>query len=177
MNQTEKITLVWMIREDIFMNKAYLLTGGNIGDRHANLQKAASTIAERCGEVIRSSWVYETAAWGKEDQQDFLNQVLLINTNLTADKLIRIILQIEKEMGRSRKEKNEPRVIDIDILFFNDEIINDPDLIVPHPQLQNRRFVLQPLNEIAPDFIHPIFRKTVHQLLLECPDALAVKKL
>src|SRR5688500_5363303 len=138
------------------MNNAYLLTGGNIGNRLANLKQAALTIEKRCGKITVTSSIYETAAWGKEDQQDFLNQVLLLETDFDAQQLIGIILQIEREMGRSRKEKNEPRVIDIDILFYNDAIINDLNLIVPHPQLQNRRFVLEPLNEIASEFVHPI---------------------
>jgi 2-amino-4-hydroxy-6-hydroxymethyldihydropteridine diphosphokinase len=159
------------------MNNAYLLTGGNMGNRLANLKQAALTIEKRCGKITMTSSIYETAAWGKEDQQDFLNQVLLLETDFAAQQLIGIILQIEREMGRSRKEKNEPRVIDIDILFYNDAIINDSNLIVPHPQLQNRRFVLEPLNEIASEFVHPIFGKTVHQLLLDCPDPLSVKKL
>lgn len=159
------------------MNKAYLLTGGNIGDRYLFLQQAKEEIAHYCGNLLQSSSLYETAAWGKTDQAYFLNQVLLIDTSLTADELMKTILTIEESMGRIREEKNGPRNIDIDILFFNHDIIYGPSLIIPHPQMQNRRFVLEPLNEIAADFMHPVLLKSVHQLLKECNDKLSVKKI
>lgn len=158
------------------MNEVFLLTGGNIGDRMDYLQKAKKTVEKKCGRVLKQSSVYETAAWGMENQEAFLNQVLKIETLLRPDELLKSILQIEEELGRKRELKYGPRTIDIDILFFNDEIIDRPGLKIPHPQLQNRRFVLIPLNEIAPEKIHPIFQKNISQLLAECRDTLEVNK-
>jgi 2-amino-4-hydroxy-6-hydroxymethyldihydropteridine diphosphokinase len=159
------------------MNKAYLLTGGNMGDRKARLQHAEHLLNEHCGKITASSSVYETAAWGKTDQPAFLNQALELSTTLNAKQLIRKILKLEKMMGRERKEKYGPRIIDIDILLFNDEVLDIPFLIVPHPELQNRRFALLPLNEIAKDSIHPVLKKTIWQLLKDCSDKLDVKKI
>ena len=158
------------------MNNAYLLTGGNIGDRAEHLSKAKHTISKRCGEVLQESSIYETAAWGMEDQEPFLNQVLTLQTVLKPEELLQSILQIEEELGRQRQLKYGPRIIDIDILFFNDEVVDQKGLKIPHPQIQNRRFVLVPLNEIAPDKIHPVLQKPVSQLLTECPDLLEVNK-
>lgn len=159
------------------MNKAYLLTGGNLGNRLDNLYKAADYMEQYCGKIICKSSVYETAAWGLEDQPDFYNQVLLINTALSARELISQLLTIENKMGRKREVKMGPRTIDIDILFYNDSVINEPDLVIPHPRMQDRRFVLMPLAETAPDFIHPVFHKKISQLLLECADRLNVYKI
>lgn len=158
------------------MNTAYLLTGGNMGNRMAYLTEALILLKEQCGEVMQTSSVYETAAWGNTDQPAFLNQVLKLSTSLTARQLMRRILKVEKQMGRVRKEKYGPRVIDIDILFFNEEIHNYILLKLPHPEMQNRRFVLLPLAEIAPDIVHPVLKKTITQLLQICPDPLEVKK-
>lgn len=158
------------------MNEAYLLTGGNIGDRLDYLTKAKETIRKKCGNILQESSIYETAAWGMENQEAFLNQVLKIETNSNPDELLQIILQIEESLGRKREMKYGPRTIDIDILFFNDEVIDREGLKIPHPQLQNRRFVLAPLNEIASTKIHPVFNKTISRLLAECPDLLAVNK-
>ncbi len=124
----------------------------------------------------RRSAIYQTAAWGNTEQPDFLNQVIIVQTKLTAVQTMQTILQIEKEMGRMRTVKNAPRIIDIDILFFNKEIINTAELTVPHPQLQNRRFVLVPLNELSPNFKHPVLKKNIHQLFIHCHDKLNVKK-
>ena len=158
------------------MNEVYLLTGGNIGNRLEYLSRAKEQIEKRCGSILKESSVYETAAWGKEDQGAFLNQVLKIETTLQPGELLKTILEIEEYLGRKRELKYGPRTIDIDILFFNGEIINHEGLKIPHPQMQNRRFVLVPLNEIAPGKIHPVFQKPVSQLLDECPDLLEVKK-
>ena len=158
------------------MNTAYLLTGGNLGDRHANLLQAKQLVSELCGPVIKASSLYETAAWGLTDQPAFLNQALEITTSLNAKQLMRKILRIEKIMGRVRKEKFGPRIIDIDILFFNDELHDLKFLKIPHPELQNRRFVLTPLAEINPEFRHPVLNKTIAELLEECPDNLEVRK-
>ena len=158
------------------MNKAYLLTGGNMGEREKNLDAAKRLIHEQCGKIKLSSSLYETAAWGNTHQPAFLNQALIIETAMNAQVLLQHLLQIEKMMGRVREEKYGPRLIDIDILLFNDEIYNLPFLKVPHPELQNRRFALLPLAEIAGKIIHPVYKKSISGLLDECNDQLAVKK-
>jgi 2-amino-4-hydroxy-6-hydroxymethyldihydropteridine diphosphokinase len=158
------------------MNKAYLLTGGNMGNSVENLQQAIEHINTHCGTILKKSSLYETAAWGNIDQAAFLNQALIIKTELTARQLMLRILKIEKLMGRIRKEKFGPRLIDIDILFYADEIHNYKLLKLPHPEIQNRKFALLPLAEIAPKFKHPILKKTITALLNECKDVLAVKK-
>lgn len=159
------------------MTEVYLSTGGNIGNRLNYLSKAKKEIQKRCGRILQQSSIYETGAWGMENQKSFLNQVLKIETMLEPEQILKSILQIEKELGRKRQLKYGPRTIDIDILFFNDEVINLQGLKIPHPQMQNRRFVLVPLNEIAPDKIHPVFKKNLSQLLAECADPLTVNKL
>jgi 2-amino-4-hydroxy-6-hydroxymethyldihydropteridine diphosphokinase len=157
-----------------YMNKVFLLIGGNMGDRLQNLHQAIALLSATCGPVIQQSAVYETAAWGKTDQAAFLNQALLLTTLLTPQELITTILSVEEQMGRRRMERNGPRVIDIDIIFYNEVVIHEPHLTIPHPQLQNRRFVLVPLQEIAPAFVHPVLHKTIDELLRECKDELAV---
>lgn len=158
------------------MNEVYLLTGGNMGNRLVNLQQASRKIKKQAGIVLKKSEVYETAAWGLTDQNPFLNQVLLVSTSLPPEELLQTLLRIEQELGRKRILKMGPRIIDIDILFYNNEIIATPGLTVPHPQIANRRFVLTPLNEIAPGFVHPGLQKTIKELLEICPDKLEVKK-
>lgn len=158
------------------MNEGYLLLGTNVGDRKANLASAQAMIEQEAGKVIRASAIYETAPWGNEDQPAFLNRVLLVRSEAGARELLNILLGIEKKMGRARKEKWEERIIDIDILFFNEEVIQEDGLIVPHPFMHQRRFTLVPLSEIAGTFVHPVYRKTVNELLSICPDVLDVKK-
>lgn len=159
------------------MNRTYLLIGGNVGDRYKNLAKAARLVAEKAGAITRQSAVYETEAWGMRDQPAFLNQVLEVDTRLEPEALLDTLLQVEQDMGRRRREKYGPRTIDIDILLFNDLAMETDRLTVPHPQLHLRRFVLAPLAEIAASVIHPRLRKSIDELLLECPDKLSVKKL
>lgn len=159
-----------------YMNKAFLLTGGNMGEREENLLAAIEHINQHCGLITNSSSLYETAAWGNTEQPAFLNQALEIETELTARQLMRRILKVEKLMGRVRKEKYGPRLIDIDILLYADEIHNYKLLKLPHPEMQNRRFALLPLAEIAPDIIHPVLQKTITELLAVCKDELEVKK-
>lgn len=157
------------------MNSVFLLIGGNLGDRAVNLTKAIQLIEEQLGKIINSSSIYETASWGITDQPDFLNQVLLVETPLPAEKIMNEILSIENKMGRIRTEKNASRIIDIDILFFNDEVIYKPSLTIPHPEIPNRMFVLIPMNEIAPDLIHPVLKKNIASLLSTSKDKLEVK--
>ena len=159
------------------MRTAYLLIGGNLGNRKENLSKAISLINEQCGPLTGSSSIYETEAWGNTDQPSFLNQALEISTSLTARLLMRRVLRIEEEMGRIRKEKLGPRIIDIDILLFENEIHDLRFLKIPHPEMQNRRFVLVPLAEINSNLQHPVLKKTIAELLEECPDNLEVKKI
>lgn len=158
------------------MNKAYLLTGGNTGNREHYLQLAIDYISARCGKILKQSAIYETGAWGKTDQASFLNQALLLHTRMTPSVLMQELLLIEEAMGRKRLEKYGPRIIDIDVLLYNRDIIQSPLIHIPHPELANRRFALVPLMEIAPRFKHPVYNRTISQLLKECPDHLPVKK-
>ena len=159
------------------MNTAYILTGGNLGDRLSSLLMAKEYIGRETGNIVSSSSIYETEAWGNNSQPDFYNQVHITTTGLSAEQMMKKILEIEGQMGRVRAAKNAPRIIDIDILFYNDEIINIPDLIIPHPRMQDRKFVLMPLNEIAANHMHPVLHKTINRLLKECPDQLDVHKI
>lgn len=156
------------------MSVAYLLIGGNLGNRLAFLEDAQARMKQRGIEVINTSSIYETAAWGKTDQPSFLNQVLVAETTLTAENLLQDLLLIEKELGRSRDEKNGPRTIDIDILYFDREIIKQPGLTIPHERIPLRRFVLVPLAELNPIFVDPGTEKTISQMLTECQDHLDV---
>ena len=159
------------------MNSTYLLIGGNLGNRIENLAMARSLIENELGKIIKVSSIYETAAWGITKQPDFLNQVLLIKTKFSPEKMMQLILSIENKMGRVRTQKNASRIIDIDILFFNDEIINNENLTIPHPEIQNRKFALIPLNEIASDLVHPVFKQSIKNLLSTSKDKLQVKPL
>ena len=145
--------------------------------RQEQLAYAAKLIEERCGSVIDRSSLYETAAWGKTDQDSFLNQALVLETTLGARDLLNEILYIENLMGRDRIEKYGPRIIDIDIIFFNHQVIKENGLMIPHPEMAKRRFVLEPLNEVIPAYIHPLYYKTVTELLNQCDDTLPVKKI
>lgn len=155
----------------------YLLLGTNLGNRQENLIQARVSIAAKCGFLLKTSNIYETAAWGKTDQPAFLNQVIALETSLNPKSLLSCVLQIEQELGRVRSEKWGERIIDIDILYYEDTIHHSTDLVIPHPGIAKRRFVLEPLSEIAPDFLHPILLKTSLVLLAECPDELTVIKL
>jgi 2-amino-4-hydroxy-6-hydroxymethyldihydropteridine diphosphokinase len=158
------------------MNRAFLLLGSNLGDRSRTISGAIRLLQE-IGNIIGFSSIYQTAAWGKKDQPDFLNQVIILEISLSPDELLKKIMGIEIKMGRVRANKWAERTIDIDILYFNEEIVVTEHLKIPHPQIQFRRFTLMPLNEIAPDFKHPVLNITSAQMLEGCEDRLEVKKL
>lgn len=154
-----------------------LLLGGNIGDKLSFISNAINAIEIQCGELVNQSKIYETEAWGEQDQASFYNQVIVVSSQLTPHILLGTILQIEKDLGRVRFKKWGERVIDIDILFVDSEVIDSKNLIVPHPFIQERRFTLVPLLDVLnKDFIHPKLQKTLVQLYLDCPDQLEVKE-
>ena len=152
------------------MNEVYLQLGSNIGERLDNLNQSIKVIIERIGNVLEKSSVYESTPWGVENQRNFLNQVIFVKSNFDPYTILDLVLQIEKDMGRIRIEKWGERIIDIDILFIDDLIIESENLCVPHEFIAKRKFVLQPMCEIAPGFIHPKLNKTISQLLEECID-------
>jgi 2-amino-4-hydroxy-6-hydroxymethyldihydropteridine diphosphokinase len=159
------------------MNVAYLLIGGNLGNRSANLQNALHQIEKNCGKILDLSAIYETAAWGLTNQPSFYNQALIIETNLTPNALMEELLSIETNMGRIRSLKLGPRIIDLDILLIDQLILDTELLTLPHPSMVQRRFALLPLAEIAPNLVHPILQKTIQELLIDCKDTLDVQKL
>ncbi|MBC8155601.1 MAG: 2-amino-4-hydroxy-6-hydroxymethyldihydropteridine diphosphokinase [Bacteroidetes bacterium] len=148
----------------------FLLLGANLGDRLAMLSRAQTLISERVGPISRQSAVYETAPWGVTDQPTYLNQVLNVETALTPEAVLTQTQAIEAQLGRIRLEKWGSRIIDIDVLYYDQLIWQTESLTLPHPLLHERRFTLVPLAEIAPDFVHPVFRKTTQQLLAQLAD-------
>jgi 2-amino-4-hydroxy-6-hydroxymethyldihydropteridine diphosphokinase len=157
-------------------NGIFLLLGTNQGDKTKNLKQAIAAIGRLPAVIINESSIYRTAAWGKTDQHEFYNQVIEIGTVLTPQQLLKNILEIETDMGRVRNEKWGPRIIDIDILFYQDAAVNDDNLTIPHPGITGRRFTLIPLVEIAPEFTHPVLKKSMEVLLFECTDSLEVTR-
>lgn len=157
------------------MNKAFLCLGGNLGDRLENIEKALVRI-KKIGKIVKRSSIYETEAWGGDSEFTYLNMCIELLTKLNAGELMKTLLQIEKELGRKRSKLNTDRTIDIDILLFNDEMINTKNVQVPHPRLHRRNFVLIPLAEIAPKLIHPKLKKPISALKNQCKDKLKVTK-
>lgn len=155
----------------------YLLLGSNLGNRQENLRRAAVHLNQEVGRIVCTSGVYETAAWGKIDQKDFLNQVLQLECDVAPEDLLTKVLAIEKSLGRVRTEKWGERNIDIDILYYGDTLHQSDRLTLPHPGIEHRRFVLVPLCEIAPTFVHPLLKKDTTALLRDCCDPLTVKKI
>ena len=152
----------------------FLLLGSNLGDRFKNLMTAWDGIAREIGTVIATSAVYETEPWGKTNQPGFLNQAIQLESRWSPAELLEKILGLEKKMGRVRGEKWGERIIDIDIIYFGDQCIDTGELVIPHPRLSERRFVLVPLVEISPEFVHPVSGKSNAMLLGECKDSLEV---
>ena len=150
------------------------MLGSNLGDRASALRETSQHIEQRVGLISKASSIYQTEAWGKTDQADFLNQVLIVQSALSAKEVLSILQAIESELGRQRNVKWGERTIDIDILYIDNLVIDSPNLIVPHPEIQNRRFALIPLVELNPTFVHPILKKTNRALLDACSDALSV---
>lgn len=158
------------------MNVIYLCLGGNIGHRIKHLNQALEHITHKVGHVLKKSKIYETEAWGVAQQQPYLNMVVEVQTLLKPEELIAKLLQIEITLGRTRSytQVYESRTIDIDILFYNQSVINTPELIIPHPRMHLRKFVLIPMQDVNSDYIHPILNKKMITLLQECHDNLKV---
>ena len=154
----------------IFMNIIYIQLGSNMGNRKSYIEKSMQQIEQEIGNIICSSKIYESSPWGVSIQNHFLNSVIKIESELSSSILLKKLQEIENNLGRVRKEKWGERSIDLDILFYNSEIINTENLKVPHPYIQDRKFVLVPLSEIDTDYNHPVLHKNISSLLKECTD-------
>lgn len=152
------------------MNTVYIQLGSNIGERESFITKSMHKVEDDIGKIITSSSIFETTAWGNENQNNFLNSVIEIKTPFDAFTILQKSQEIENNLCRERSDKWGERTIDIDILFYNNKIINTKELTVPHPLIQKRKFVLVPLSEIAPNYMHPILKKNISTLLSECKD-------
>lgn len=159
-------------------NLAYIGLGSNLGAREANCRKALMLLGNSEGvRVSACSSMYWTEPVGIESVEWFVNAAAALETTLSPEELLHLLMHIEAEMGRTRREPGAPRTIDLDLLFYNDVVKKSPGLIIPHPRIQDRRFVLVPLHDIAPDYVHPVLHQTVEQLLARCPDSKAVQLL
>lgn len=159
------------------MNRVYLILGGNMGKRDEVMFHALRKVDRQIGKIVKQSSIYETAAWGYENQNSFYNCVLAIDTEKSPREVLEKVLSIENQIGRVRSEaKWQERLIDIDILFYDHEMLEESDLKIPHPLLHKRKFTLVPLNEIAPDFVHPILGQAILEILEQCEDKLETRK-
>ncbi len=157
------------------MIQLYLLLGGNMGDKARVFMEVKAHLQECIGEIQAQSAIYETEPWGFESNDLFWNQALMLSTSLSPDEVLEQTQAIEFKLGRIRKENQySSRVIDIDILFYGDAVVKSEKLTVPHPRIQDRKFALVPLAEIAPQLNHPVFQKSINELLTECTDLLKV---
>ncbi len=160
------------------MAKLFLLLGGNLGDKEQIFSTARKRLQKELGEVVQLSSVYETEPWGFKSEDLFWNQVVVIETGKSPEKVLQVTKAVEQELGRIRKaERYSSRLIDIDLLFYDDLVYHEPNLELPHPRMIDRRFVLEPLAEVAAHMVHPVFRQTIIELLENCTDHLAVKRL
>lgn len=158
-------------------NSTYLLLGSNLGNREKQIADALKLIAERVGEILQTSSIYETEAWGKTDEPGFLNLAIEVDTVHKPLHLLETVLKIEADLGRVRYEKWGSRLIDIDIILYGDEVVTfENRLQIPHPEMQHRKFVLLPLSEIAPNAVHPILMQRISELLVNLNDNLTVLK-
>ena len=160
------------------MNKVVLLLGSNLGDSQLLFQQVISLIDERLGKLEIQSALYQSPPWGFEHENDFLNQVLILETDLAAGEILQTCLQIEVDIGRKRTTQvYGARRIDIDVLFVNDEVVDTESLVLPHPRLHLRKFTLLPLLELIPDYVHPKLQKSIQELLVACEDNSEVRKI
>ena len=161
------------------MNKAVLLLGSNLGDGQLLFQHVISIIDERLGKLEMQSALYQSPPWGFEHENNFINQVLIMNTEKDSEQVLQSCLQIEVDLGRKKRKTQGyvARIIDIDVLFVNDEVIETETLVLPHPRLHLRKFTLLPLAELIPDFVHPTLNKTIQELLVACEDNSEVRKI
>ena len=160
------------------MNKAVLLLGSNLGYGQLLFQQVISLIDKRLGKLEMQSTLYQSPPWGFEHENDFLNQVLILETDLAPEEILQTCLQIEVDLGRKRTTQGyEARTIDIDVLFVNDEVMETESLVLPHPRLHLRKFTLLPLVELLPDYVHPKLHKSIQELLLACEDNSVVRKI
>jgi 2-amino-4-hydroxy-6-hydroxymethyldihydropteridine diphosphokinase len=153
------------------MGKVFLSLGTNLGNRKAFLEQSIMLVRNRIGSVLKTSSIYQSEPWGFKTRNLFLNQVIMVVSTLSPVEVLKEIQIIEKEMGRVKSSADyEPRIIDIDILFYDELILNETDLIIPHPHIQSRNFVLLPMIEISPDFVHPVLKKDLLCLFSDCSD-------
>lgn len=159
--------------------KIILLLGSNLNNRLQLLRKAKIQIQAKIGRIIKESSIYESEPWGFKDNNIFLNQVIIIDSSQSPGEILSNIHQIEEKLGRKRKKTTgyESRTIDIDILFFGDKIIKTEQLTIPHKQLHKRKFTLLPLQELEPEMIHPVLKKSITDLTHDCADSSAVNRL
>ena len=159
------------------MPDIFLLLGSNLGNRETILSQARKIAEQKLGRIVRMSSLYLTESWGKIEQPDFINQVVVVKSDLKPREVLEEILSIEEQLGRQRIEKWGSRTIDIDILFYDDVCINEPDLVIPHPYLHQRKFTLEPLMELEPELKHPVFNKSIAELYNNLTDNLKVQRL